>query len=167
MQPRCGSGQWMCACLWAKSVGLFERSRSAAACRLHPREDWHSRHGERGGRGIGRTKRWAHVKGHESQNKQRYAGEPGSTAACYRLQTKRWPERRLSPNLSRSLPLHDTLRDLAVKAKMTTLVVPSCMFAHPNSRYEVNAASAVYILTSNRPYNAFKLPTNPSQPSAS
>jgi hypothetical protein len=66
---RCGSGQWMCACLWAKSVGLFERSRSAAACRLHPREDWHSRHGERGGRGIGRTKRWAHVKGHESQNK--------------------------------------------------------------------------------------------------
>jgi hypothetical protein len=52
-----------------------------------------------------------------------------------------------------------------VKAKMTALVVPSCMFARPNSRYDVNVAPAVYILTTNRlPCNAPRLPIKPSQP---
>jgi hypothetical protein len=145
--------------------GCLNGPAAPAAGRVHPRGDWHSRHGERGGRGIGRTKRWAHVKGHESQNKQRYAGEPGCPAACYRLQI-RWSER---PIVAKPLQIPGVTRHwrhLAVKkAKMTALVVPSCMFARPNSRYDVNVAPAVYILTSNRPScNVPRLPTKPSQP---
>jgi hypothetical protein len=141
-----GAGKRRSACPSStKLVGQSERSRSTgctspASAKFGTSGTVNEADGAAGERNGGRHMGQARA----PRNKQSLLGEAGGGAPGCRLQQS-WSKRRWPPNNS-TLPLHDTpQKHLAVKGKMTALVVSSCMSARPNSPYAVTEFLPRYI----------------------